>query len=346
LSLIQKLLLWYNENKRSFLWRESQDPYKVWLSEIILQQTRTEQGLPYFKRFLNAYPRLGDLALASEDEVLKLWQGLGYYSRARNLHFTAKFIHNKLGGIFPNTFESLIELKGVGDYTASAIASICFGIPQAVVDGNVYRFLSRYFGIETPINSTSAHKIFKKKAMSLIGDSHPGTFNQAMMEFGSLHCTPKKPKCSTCPFSKNCVALNQNKISCLPVKTSRTKIKKRYFNYMVVSDHQDYYIFEKRLNKGIWQNLYQFPLLESTKVLKSEKKLVAHPNFPKKFNTISKTIKLLNSSPVIHKLSHQILEVNFWQIKTKMKLNNSVSKESIYKFPVPVVIDDFLKKFF
>ena len=344
--MIQKLLLWYNENKRSFLWRESQDPYKVWLSEIILQQTRTEQGLPYFKRFLNAYPRLGDLALASEDEVLKLWQGLGYYSRARNLHFTAKFIHNKLGGIFPNTFESLIELKGVGDYTASAIASICFGIPQAVVDGNVYRFLSRYFGIETPINSTSAHKIFKKKAMSLIGDSHPGTFNQAMMEFGSLHCTSKKPKCSSCPFSKNCVALNQNKISCLPVKTSRTKIKKRYFNYMVVSDHQDYYIFEKRLNKGIWQNLYQFPLLESTKVLKSEKKLVAHPNFPKKFNTISKTIKLLNSSPVIHKLSHQILEVNFWQIKTKMKLNNSVSKESIYKFPVPVVIDDFLKKFF
>lgn len=346
MSLTQKLLLWYNENKRSFLWRESQDPYKVWLSEIILQQTRTEQGLPYFKRFLNAYPRLVDLALASEDEVLKLWQGLGYYSRARNLHFTAQFIHNKLGGIFPDTFESLIELKGVGDYTASAIASICFGIPQAVVDGNVYRFLSRYFGIETPINSTIAHKIFKKKAMSMIGESHPGTFNQAMMEFGSLHCTPKKPKCSTCPFSKNCVALNQNKISSLPVKTSRIKIKKRYFNYLVISNYQDYYVFEKRLNKDIWQNLYQFPLLESAKVLKSEKTLVAHPNFPKKFNTINKTIKLLNSSPVIHKLSHQILEVNFWQIKTKMKINNSVPKESIYQFAVPVVIDDFLKKFF
>jgi A/G-specific adenine glycosylase len=261
-----------------------------------------------------------DLALASEDEVLKLWQGLGYYSRARNLHFTAQFIHNKLGGIFPDTFESLIELKGVGDYTASAIASICFGIPQAVVDGNVYRFLSRYFGIETPINSTIAHKIFKKKAMSMIGESHPGTFNQAMMEFGSLHCTPKKPKCSTCPFSKNCVALNQNKISSLPVKTSRIKIKKRYFNYLVISNYQDYYVFEKTL--------------------------VAHPNFPKKFNTINKTIKLLNSSPVIHKLSHQILEVNFWQIKTKMKINNSVPKESIYQFAVPVVIDDFLKKFF
>tara|TARA_B100000989_G_scaffold150297_1_gene112042 strand:+ start:729 stop:1763 length:1035 start_codon:yes stop_codon:yes gene_type:complete len=344
--LTQKLLLWYSKNKRSFLWRESQDPYKVWLSEVILQQTRTEQGLPYFKRFLNAYPRLGDLALAKEDEVLKLWQGLGYYSRARNLHFTAQFIHNKLGGIFPNTFESLIKLKGVGDYTASAIASICFGIPQAVVDGNVYRFLSRYFGIETPINSTSGHKIFKKKAMNMMGHSHPGTFNQAMMEFGSIHCTPKRPKCPSCPFSKNCAALNQNKISTLPVKTSRTKIKKRYFNYLVVSDHQDHYVFEKRLNKGIWQNLYQFPLLESTKGIKSKNTLIAHPNFPEKFSTINKTIKLLNSKPVTHKLTHQILEVNFWQIKTNMKLNNCVSKESIDRFAVPVVIDDFLKKFF
>ncbi len=344
--MTQKLLLWYSKNKRSFLWRESQDPYKVWLSEVILQQTRTEQGLPYFKRFLNAYPRLGDLALAKEDEVLKLWQGLGYYSRARNLHFTAQFIHNKLGGIFPNTFESLIKLKGVGDYTASAIASICFGIPQAVVDGNVYRFLSRYFGIETPINSTSGHKIFKKKAMNMMGHSHPGTFNQAMMEFGSIHCTPKRPKCPSCPFSKNCAALNQNKISTLPVKTSRTKIKKRYFNYLVVSDHQDHYVFEKRLNKGIWQNLYQFPLLESTKGIKSKNTLIAHPNFPEKFSTINKTIKLLNSKPVTHKLTHQILEVNFWQIKTNMKLNNCVSKESIDRFAVPVVIDDFLKKFF
>ena len=344
--MTQKLLLWYSKNKRSFLWRESQDPYKVWLSEIILQQTRTEQGLPYFKRFLNAYPRLGDLALANEDEVLKLWQGLGYYSRARNLHFTAQFIHNKLGGIFPNTFESLIKLKGVGDYTASAIASICYGIPQAVVDGNVYRFLSRYFGIETPINTTSGHKIFKKKAMNMMGHSHPGTFNQAMMEFGSIHCTPKRPKCFSCPFSKNCAALNQNKISTLPVKTSRVKIKKRYFNYLVVSDHQDHYVFEKRLNKGIWQNLYQFPLLESTKGIKSKNTLIAHPNFPKKFSTINKTIKLFNSKPVTHKLTHQILEVNFWQIKTNMKLNNCVSKESIDRFAVPVVIDDFLKKFF
>ena len=154
MSLTQKLILWYEENKRSFLWRESKDPYKVWLSEIILQQTKTEQGLPYFKRFLDAYPTIRDLALANEDEILKLWQGLGYYSRARNLHFTAQYINNKLGGIFPNTFESLIKLKGVGDYTASAISSICFGIPQAVVDGNVYRFLSRYFGILTPIDSS------------------------------------------------------------------------------------------------------------------------------------------------------------------------------------------------
>ena len=346
MSLTQKLILWYEENKRSFLWRESKDPYKVWLSEIILQQTKTEQGLPYFKRFLDAYPTIRDLALANEDEVLKLWQGLGYYSRARNLHFTAQYINNELGGSFPNTFESLIKLKGVGDYTASAISSICFGIPQAVVDGNVYRFLSRYFGILTPIDSSRAHKEFKFKAMNLIGNFHPGTFNQAMMEFGSLHCTYKNPKCSSCPFAKKCIALNQNKISRLPVKTLRIKIKKRYFNYLVLTDSQDHYVFEKRTDKGIWQNLYQFPLLESMKPIKSEKTLLAHPDFPKKFNPIDKSIKLWNPLPIIHRLSHQSLEVNFWQIKVKKKLTNSISKESLKKFAVPVIIDNFIKKFF
>lgn len=346
LSLTQKLLLWYAENKRSFLWRESQEPYKVWLSEVILQQTRTEQGLPYYKRFLAAFPTIKTLALANEDEVLKLWQGLGYYSRARNLHYTAQYIHNELGGTFPNTFESLIQLKGVGDYTASAIASICFDLPQAVVDGNVYRFLSRYFGIFTPINSSSAHKEFKKKATDLMGNSHPGTFNQALMEFGSLHCTPKNPKCSSCPFVKNCSAFNYNKIPNLPVKTNRVKISKRFFNYLVVADAQDRYVFEKRTNKGIWQNMYQFPLLETSIPIKTEKTLLAHSDFPKAYHPMGGTIKLYNNLPVIHKLSHQTLEVHFWLISLDKVVINALPKEAIQALAVPVAIDNFLKNFF
>ena len=344
--MTQKLLLWYAENKRSFLWRESQEPYKVWLSEVILQQTRTEQGLPYFKRFLEAFPTVKALALATEDEVLKLWQGLGYYSRARNLHFKAQHIHHELGGNFPNTFETIIELKGVGDYTASAIASICFDLPQAVVDGNVYRFLSRYFGIFTPINSSGAHKEFKMKATDLMGKSHPGTFNQAMMEFGSLHCTPKKPKCSSCPFVKNCIAFTHNKIQKLPVKTNRIKISKRYFNYLVVADSNDRYIFEKRTNKGIWKNLYQFPLMESLEAINTEKTLLKHSDFPEEYIPKGETIKLWNSSPIIHKLSHQILEVNFWYIKLEKELTNTLPEESLKKLAVPVVLDNFMKKFF
>lgn len=337
---------WYGENKRSFVWRESQEPYKIWLSEVILQQTRTAQGLPYYNRFLSAFPTLKDLAVASEDEVLKLWQGLGYYSRARNLHFTAKYIHSELNGVFPNTFESLLQLKGVGDYTASAIASICFELPQAVVDGNVYRFLSRYFGILTPINSSAAHKEFKKKAKDLMGKSHPGTFNQAMMEFGSLNCTPKKPKCQSCPFAESCIAYNQNKIERLPQKTSRIKIKKRFFNYLVIKDQRGHYLFEKRTAKGIWYNLYQFPLLESTKTLKSKHALIAHADFPKEIYLNNSEVKLWNSEPITHKLSHQNLAVSFWEIEAKDKLNNAHSKAVIKELAVPVVIQNFIEKFF
>ena len=344
--MTQKLLFWYGENKRSFLWRETKEPYNIWISEVILQQTRTEQGLPYYKRFLAAFPTIKNLAFASEDEVLKIWQGLGYYSRARNLHFTAQYIQNELGGIFPNTFESLIRLKGVGDYTASAIASICFDIPEAVVDGNVYRFLSRYFGISTPINSSAAHREFKAKASVLMGQSNPGNFNQAIMEFGSLHCTPKKPKCLSCPLTENCIAFNQNKISKLPFKISRVEIKKRYFNYLVVNDSVGNYLFEKINEKGIWQSLHQFPVIESTKTLKSINLLLTHPDFPEEFNLMNSSFKLWNVSPIIHKLSHQRLSVNFWLIKTNMKLITAIPEVSIKKLAVPVLIHNFIKKFF
>ena len=214
------LLFWYSENKRLFPWRETKDPYKIWLSEIILQQTRTAQGTPYYVRFIKAFPTVKHLALATEDRVLKLWQGLGYYSRARNLHHTAQYIYKERKGVFPTTFQELLALQGVGDYTASAIASICYDLPEAVVDGNVYRFLSRFFGISTPINTSTAHREFKAKATLLLDQRQPGTFNQAMMEFGALQCAPKNPSCDQCPFVSNCVAFNQNKITLLPIKNA------------------------------------------------------------------------------------------------------------------------------
>jgi len=219
------LIYWYLHNKRDLPWRKSKNPYYVWLSEIILQQTRVAQGLPYFLNFTKAFPTVFDLAEAKENTVLKLWQGLGYYSRARNLHFSAKYIKNELNGIFPTTYKDLLKLKGVGDYTASAIASICFNEPTAVVDGNVYRVLSRYFGIKTPINSTEGIKEFKKLAQTLIHTKDPGTYNQAIMDFGATLCKPKNPLCNECPFANSCVSLEKNLINELPIKEKKVKLK-------------------------------------------------------------------------------------------------------------------------
>jgi len=344
LNWTQKLLQWYSENKRSFLWRETQEPYKVWLSEIILQQTRTAQGLPYFKRFIETFPTLEALALASEDQVLKLWQGLGYYSRARNLHFTAQYIHTHLKGQFPKTFHDLMALKGVGDYTASAIASICYGLPEPVVDGNVYRFLSRYFGINMPINTSAAHREFKAKAKQLMGQAAPGTFNQAMMEFGALHCLPKNPKCTDCPFVLDCRAYNQHKIHFYPVKLQKQKIRTRFFNYLVISDSCQNYMMEKRTQKGIWQNLYQFPLIETKGPIKSSEKLKVRSEYPSELADLPTA--LWNKAPITHKLTHQILEVNFWVIYSKTQLNKAFAIDAIKDLAVPVVIQNFIEEFF
>ena len=340
----QKLLQWYSENKRVFLWRKTKEPYKIWLSEVILQQTRTAQGLPYYKKFIEVFPNLKTLADAPEDQVLKLWQGLGYYSRARNLHYTAQFIQTELKGQFPQTFQSLLTLKGVGDYTASAIASICYGLPEPVVDGNVYRFLARYFGIDTPVNTPIAHREFKAKAKELMGHADPGTFNQAMMEFGSLHCTPKNPKCQECPFISDCIAYSQDKISVYPIKKRQLNITKRFFNYLVVSDSSQNYLIEKRIQKGIWQNLYQFPLIESAKQIKSSKILKKLPEFPKELKGDS--VDLWSSHPVVHKLTHQKLEINFWLIQTKNKLSRAQPKAVIKDLAVPVVLQNFIEEFF
>ena len=221
----KRLKQWYLQNKRELPWRSTQDPYKIWLSEIIMQQTRVEQGLPYYLRFTEAYPNVHSLANAPEQEVLKLWQGLGYYSRARNLHTTAIRVSKELDGNFPDHYKELKTLKGVGDYTASAIASFCFNEPVAVVDGNVYRVLSRVFGVETPINSTQGIKEFKALAQELIDHKDPATFNQAIMEFGAIQCKPQNPLCETCPFNDVCLALKNDQIKELPVKIKKTKIR-------------------------------------------------------------------------------------------------------------------------
>ena len=233
------LIYWYLQNKRALPWRKSKHPYFIWLSEIMLQQTRVVQGLAYYLKFTEEFPTVFDLAKAEESTVLKMWQGLGYYSRARNLHFSAKYIANELNGEFPSTYKEIIKLKGVGDYTASAIASICFNEPTAVVDGNVYRVLSRYFGIATPINSSAGIKEFKALAQSLLNTKQPGTYNQALMDFGAMHCKPQNPLCDTCPFANSCVALEKKLTKELPVKEKKIKITKRYFNFLVIKtdDH-------------------------------------------------------------------------------------------------------------
>lgn len=340
----KKLTYWYSINKRDLPWRNTKNPYHIWLSEIILQQTQVKQGLPYYDAFIKQYPTVFDLANASEEEVLKLWQGLGYYSRARNLHTTAKYVAFELNGKFPDNYKDLLKLKGVGDYTASAIASIAFNEVAAVVDGNVYRVLSRYFGIKTPINSTSGIKEFKKLASSIIDREQPALFNQAIMEFGATQCKPKKPDCIVCPLNESCVALQKNLIDVLPVKLKKTKVKTKFFNFLVCIDNNNKTILEKRTSKGIWQNLYQFPLIESDKSLSSDEFHLLNLK-----DTLLSNLEfdhsLYNIEDKIHKLSHQHLHTKFWIIETDELPKNTTSIKDIKTFPVPVLISDFIEAF-
>lgn len=338
------LIKWYDQNKRSLPWRETTNPYHIWLSEIILQQTQVNQGLPYYYRFLEKYPTVHDLAMAEETEVLNLWQGLGYYSRARNLHETSKFISKELNGEFPNEYKSLIKLKGIGDYTASAIASFCFDRTTPVVDGNVYRFLSRYFGIKTPINTSPAKKEFKQLAFQLIDEQNPSKFNQAIMEFGALLCKPQNPDCMSCPFGSSCVALEKNLVNVLPIKNKKKSIKIRHFNFLVfLSDDNKTYL-EQRDDSGIWKKLYQFPLVEtheeaSLGLLKKEN------NFRELVDNLNYDISLYNQSVWVHKLSHQHLYTKFWIITLKTMPFKGIPIEDIQDYPVPVLINNFIETF-
>ncbi|WP_136466672.1 A/G-specific adenine glycosylase [Flagellimonas onchidii] len=343
MTFSEHILKWYNLHKRELPWRATKDPYKIWLSEIILQQTRVAQGTPYYYKFLEAFPTVHELASADEEKVLKLWQGLGYYSRARNLHATAKIVVQEFDGKFPDTYKQLKSLKGVGDYTASAIASICFGLPEPVVDGNVYRVLARYFGVETPINSPEGVKYFKELAREVMNAQNIRDYNQGVMEFGAIQCAPKKPYCLHCSLNESCVALKESKVASLPVKINKTKVRKRHFNYLVYLDAEGNTILEQRKGKGIWQNLYQFPLTESDRTLDEDElknKLKEKDGFP----TV-KTIKLHNHEPIVHKLSHQHLYTRFWILEVEQTINKGVSWENIESFPVPVLIADFIKTF-
>ncbi|MGA1226816.1 MAG: A/G-specific adenine glycosylase [Tamlana sp.] len=338
------LIHWYSNNKRILPWRETKNPYHIWLSEIILQQTQVKQGLPYYEAFVLKYPTIFHLANAKESEVLKLWQGLGYYSRARNLHTTAKYVANDLKGEFPKTHKELLKLKGVGDYTASAIASICFNEASAVVDGNVYRVLSRYFGIKTPINSSKGAKEFKVLAQELIDKSNPAEFNQAIMEFGATQCKPNNPLCHNCPLSESCMAFNENKIDELPVKIKLAKAKKKYFNFLVFISEDGRTILEKREGKGIWQNLYQFPLMETQKNIDENKVRVLLENHDY-INGKPFKVSLYNQEPIVHKLSHQHLYTKFWIIDVDQLAVAGIYANKIHDFAVPILIGNFIEAF-
>lgn len=344
MNLNKSLTNWYSINKRDLPWRETQDPYQIWLSEVILQQTQVNQGLPYFERFINQFPTIFDLAKANESEILKAWQGLGYYSRARNLHFTAQYIVDELDGVFPDAFDDLIKLKGIGDYTASAIASICYDLPHAVVDGNVYRFLARFFGIHTPINSTQGFKEFKAIAQEIMPSKNCGMHNQAIMEFGARHCKPNSPFCTTCPFISNCMAYKNDEIEKLPVKLKKTKVKQRYFNYLVFLSNNQETILQKRHQKGIWQNLYEFPLIESKNELSLDE-LLKHSHLSDLGSIEKMKVSLYNEEMIIHKLSHQHIFTKFWIIEYDHLIGDTVKRDMIDTFPVSQLIANFIKEF-
>ena len=340
-SFSNNLISWYRINKRDLPWRNTKDPYKIWLSEIILQQTKIAQGLPYYNRFIKKYPNVQVLAGASEKEVLKLWEGLGYYSRARNLHKTAKIIVTNLEGIFPSTYKNLIKLPGIGDYTASAISSFSINEINPVIDGNVYRFLSRLLGILIPINTNKSLKEFRNIAKILISKKNPSDFNQAIMEFGSLVCKPKNPICNECIYQKFCFAYLNQKTLTLPLKNSKKKVKERFLNFLIIKSPDGNTVIEKRINKDIWQNLYQFPLIESEKPL-DKKNLSIKLKEIQYLNSKDIEFYLYQNKSFSHKLTHQNIHSSFWIFDVKKIKNNQTNIRNLDMYPFPKPISNFL----
>jgi len=330
-----RLIGWYKIHRRFLPWRNINDPYRIWISEIILQQTRVIQGLDYYNRFIERFPNVHSLAIADEQEVLKYWQGLGYYTRARNLHATARIIDTKFGGKFPDNYEAILSLKGIGEYTAAAIASFAYNAPYPVVDGNVFRFLSRFFAMDEPIDTSKGKKMFTELAGQMMDPSYAGLFNQAIMEFGALQCIPSSPDCSVCPFEAQCSANASGKVNDYPVKRNKTKTKTIYLYYFHI--HFDTYIYiRKRKEKGIWQNLYEFPLIESEIPLEWEE--LIHTDDFKSFFPSGKPVQFqLVLKNQKHVLTHRILYASFYEVVMEK------TPESFDKFiAIPAIaIDDY-----
>ena len=345
MTFSEQLLSWYKKNSRDLPWRHTKNPYLIWLSEVIMQQTRIEQGTPYYEKFVAAYPAVKELAGANEEEVLKLWQGLGYYSRARNLHKTARTIMEQYDGKFPDTYQNIRKLKGIGDYTAAAIGSICFNLPFPVVDGNVLRFLSRIFGIRESIDLAPTKRKIHALALKHIDHAQPGDFNQAMMEFGALVCTPANPGCVDCVFSGICVAHNSKTVAEIPARNAKATIRHRYIHYLVVtvSVGKDKFIFlNKRTGRDIWKNLYDFPSLEFSSDNKGSSlneddfnNLLCCPT--PKFQQVS--------GPYIHQLTHQKLHGRFYHVHFDKPVELPyllVPLHEIHQYPVPRLIDHYM----
>ena len=347
--ITKTLLNWYHLNKRPLPWRGSKNPYFIWLSEIILQQTQIKQGIPYFFKFINTFPTLYDLAKAKEETVLKLWEGLGYYSRARNLLETAQHITTNLNGNFPTTYKDLKKLKGIGDYTASAIASICFNEAVICIDGNIYRFISRLLNITTPIQTPIANKEFKIKISAFFDPKNPGDFNQAMMEFGSMVCKPSNPNCTNCELQKHCQGFKQNTTEQLPVKKSKKQSINRFLNYFIISNKNQIALNQQN-KKGIWKNLYQFPFVESKHPINNEIELLTlfkeQFKLPLEYN-ISSRLNEINFPIKTHKLSHQNLNLKFWHINYNniFKTLNFKPLNEIETLPLPIIIRKALNYF-
>jgi A/G-specific adenine glycosylase len=342
-SFQNEIYAWFSKNKRDLPWRKNPTPYHIWLSEIILQQTRVAQGTKYFNLFIERFPTINKLAFATENEVLKLWQGLGYYSRAINLHFTAKIIVKKYNGKFPDNYNEIIKLKGIGPYTAAAISSIAFNLPHSAVDGNIYRVLSRYFGIRTPIDSAKGKKEFLNIAEEIMFRKNPGMHNQALMEFGALQCVPKSPKCNLCPLVSSCYANSNGLVHELPKKLKKTKQSIRYF-YFYYFDNGEYTYLEKRIANDIWKNLYQFPLNETKKELSEIEVINKGIPFDIKIDGNIKSLSPIKK----HILSHQILYAQLIHVETKTIDYIStqfirVNKKDISKFAVPKLLEQFIE---
>lgn len=341
------LINWYQQNKRNLPWRNTQNAYHIWLSEIILQQTRVAQGMPYYYKFVNRYADINSFANASEDEILNLWQGLGYYSRGRNMLKTAIAIKNNFGGVFPTAYSDLIGLIGIGEYTAAAISSFAANEVRAVVDGNVYRVLSRFFGIDTPINSTNGKKEFQNLANTLIDQVQPALFNQAIMKFGALVCKPKNPTCNICNLNTNCIAYQQNTINELPVKLKKLKIKERYFYFFVVNSGS-HIVMKRRDNTDIWAGLHDFPSIE-TPTMQSIGEVFATQQFGLWFNEDAIISKV--TGPIKHLLTHQKIYAYFIEISAfKYNVINSTNWVSVpisqlENYAQPKLIFTYLKNY-